>query len=116
LTASPGSDNEVIQEVLKNLFIEEIEVRTEEDPDVKPYVKEIGIEWIKVELPKEFIKVKDNLKRFLKSRYQNLKKIGILQKHNLDFVSKTDLLQLQAQLQGRIAKGEKTPQMWMVYR
>jgi len=36
LTASPGSDLEKIQEVTKNLFIEEVEIRTDQDPDVKP--------------------------------------------------------------------------------
>src|SRR3989344_4713831 len=39
LTASPGSDLEKISEVCSNLFIEEIEVRTPDDPDVKPYVQ-----------------------------------------------------------------------------
>jgi len=43
LTASPGSDMERIQEVCKNLYIEEIEIRTDKDPDVKPYVHEIDI-------------------------------------------------------------------------
>ncbi|HLD96739.1 MAG TPA: DEAD/DEAH box helicase, partial [Candidatus Nanoarchaeia archaeon] len=50
LTASPGSDIEKISEVCKNLFIEEIEVRTEADPDVKPYVQEISVEWVNVDL------------------------------------------------------------------
>ena len=36
LTASPGSDLEKISEVCKNLYIEDIEVRTEEDLDDKP--------------------------------------------------------------------------------
>ena len=38
LTASPGSDLDRIQEVCKNLYIEEIEIRTDQDPDVKRYV------------------------------------------------------------------------------
>ena len=38
LTASPGSDLEKIQEVVTNLSIETIEVRTDNDPDVKPYI------------------------------------------------------------------------------
>src|SRR3989338_4238689 len=39
LTASPGSDMEKIKEVCQNLFIEEIEIRTEESPDVRPYIQ-----------------------------------------------------------------------------
>ena len=46
LTASPGSDMEKIKEVCNNLFIEDIEVRSTEDEDVKPYVKEIDIKWV----------------------------------------------------------------------
>src|SRR3989338_51796 len=48
LTASPGSDMEKIKEICQNLFIEKVEVRTEEDADVKPYVQPIKIQWIKV--------------------------------------------------------------------
>src|SRR3989344_2102224 len=40
LTASPGSDMEKIREVCRGLFIEDVEVRTAEDADVKPYVQE----------------------------------------------------------------------------
>ena len=50
LTASPGDNLEKITEVCSNLFIEEVEIRTEEDPDVKPYVQEIDIKFVKVDL------------------------------------------------------------------
>ncbi|MBD3310622.1 DEAD/DEAH box helicase, partial [Candidatus Woesearchaeota archaeon] len=46
LTASPGSDLEKIKEVARNLHAEEIEVRTDSDPDVKPYIQDIRIEWV----------------------------------------------------------------------
>ncbi|MEK6816748.1 MAG: DEAD/DEAH box helicase, partial [Nanoarchaeota archaeon] len=46
LTASPGSDLAKIAEVCTNLHIEEIEVRTSDDPDVKPYVQELDIEYV----------------------------------------------------------------------
>src|SRR3990167_7885036 len=61
LTASPGSDLEKIQEVCRNLFIEDIEVRTDEDVDVKPYIQEMQIDWVKVELPRIFT----DIQRFL---------------------------------------------------
>ncbi len=112
LTASPGSDMERIQEVCKNLYIEDVEVRTEEDPDVKPYIKEIEIRWIKVNLPPDFNDVQKFLKDFLKERIQKLKKWGILKRVNLQYVSKTDLLSLQGQLRGRVASGEKDFILW----
>jgi len=112
LTASPGSDMEKIQEVCKNLYIEEIEIRTDKDPDVKPYVHDIEINWVEVELPKVFLEAKKYLQNFLKDRLEKLKKWGILRRTNLKFVSKTELLGLQAQLRGRASTGERDPVMW----
>ena len=48
---------EKITEVCNNLFIEEIEVRTETDPDVSPYVQETELEWVEVELTKELMRL-----------------------------------------------------------
>ncbi len=61
LTASPGSEIEKITEVCKNLFIEDIEVRTYEDSDVRPYVKEIDIRMVEVDLPQRFKLIKSYL-------------------------------------------------------
>ena len=112
LTASPGSDMEKIAEVCKNLYIEDIEVRTDEDPDVKPYIQEIKVEWVKVELPPIFVEIQKYLKDFLKERLQKLKTWGILHRADINFVSKKDLLGLQAQLRGRAASGEKDFVLW----
>jgi len=112
LTASPGSDLEKIQEVCKNLFIEEIEIRTDQDPDVKPYVHEIDIKWVVVELPQIFNDIKKYLQDFLKDRLGKLKEWGILQRANLSYVSKTDLLRLQGELRGRASTGEKDFVIW----
>ena len=43
LTASPGSQQETIDAVIKNLFIENIELRTPSDADVKEYLQDINI-------------------------------------------------------------------------
>jgi len=112
LTASPGSDLEKIQEVCKNLYIEEIEIRTDNDPDVKPYVHEIDISWVEVTLPTVFTEIRAYIKAFLKDRMEKLKKWGILKRTNLDYVSKTELLGLQAQLRGRASTGVKDFTVW----
>ena len=112
LTASPGSDLEKIQEVCKNLYIEEIEIRTDKDPDVKPYVHEIDINWVEVELPKVFLEAKNYLQNFLNDRLEKLKKCGILRRTDLRYVSKTELLGLQAELRGRAFTGEKDFVVW----
>lgn len=40
LSATPGNDLIKIQKVIKNLSISQIEIREEEDPDVKGYLKD----------------------------------------------------------------------------
>ncbi|MBR9698982.1 DEAD/DEAH box helicase [Candidatus Woesearchaeota archaeon] len=112
LTASPGSDMEKITEVVQNLHIEEIEVRTDEDPDVKQYIQEIDVKWVKVKLPPKFLDVKKYIDDFIKERLKKLKEWGILHRADTTFVSKKDLIGLQAQLRGRAASGEKDFVMW----
>jgi len=112
LTASPGSDLEKIQEVCKNLYIEEIEIRTDQDPDVKQYVHDIDVNWVEVELPAVFLEPKKYLQNFLKDRLEKLKSWGILRRTSVDYVSKTELLGLQAQLRGRASSGEREPVVW----
>ena len=51
MTASPGGIQEKVQEVCTNLGIARIENRTENDPDVRPYVFDREIEYISIELP-----------------------------------------------------------------
>jgi Fanconi anemia group M protein len=53
MTASPGGAVEKVQEVCGNLGIAHIETRTEDDPDVRPYVHERDIDIITIELPAE---------------------------------------------------------------
>lgn len=112
MTASPGSDMSKIEEVCRNLFIEDIEVRTDEDPDVKPYVQEMQIDWVEVELPRVFTDIQRFLLLFLKERFEKLKKWNVLKRAEVKYVSKSDLLGLQAELRSRISSGEKDFVIW----
>ncbi len=111
LTASPGSNMDQILEVCKNAKIEEIEVRMHEDPDVKPYVQEIDLEYVTIELPEELLSIKKFLDASFKSKIETLKTLGYFsgRKNN---VSRTDLLGVQGDLHRRIASGEKDFSMW----
>jgi ERCC4-related helicase len=51
MTASPGGAQEKVQDVCANLGIEHVETRTENDPDVSPYVFERDLEYIDITLP-----------------------------------------------------------------
>jgi len=105
MTASPGSNTEKIMEVCKNLFVEKVEIKTEKDGDVKPYIKEINVEWIQVELPHLFYKIISILKNCSKQRAKDLKSHGIV---NQSLISKKDILITLGKLQGQIAKGNKS--------
>ena len=112
LTASPGADEEKIQEVCGNLFIENIEVRTEDDPDVRPYVKGIRIEWKMVEMPDSFVTIKKHLETTLKDRLTTLKNMGLVSSANVN-ISKKDILLLRGKLQSEISKRGGTPELYI---
>ena len=110
MSASPGSDLETINEVCQNLHIEEIEVRNDEDEDVKPYVKNTKVVYTTVELPGEFKQAQKYLTDCYKERLKILKEFGLC--GSISSVSKTMLLRMQKELQQRIARGERDPAMW----
>ncbi|MEK6909787.1 MAG: DEAD/DEAH box helicase [Candidatus Aenigmatarchaeota archaeon] len=66
LTASPGATQEKIQEICDNLFIKNVEIRSESDLDVEKYIQPVEHENIYVEIPGEFKKTKMLLEEVLK--------------------------------------------------
>ncbi len=105
MTASPGSTMEKIEEVCKSLHVEEIEVRTETDPDVKPYIQETTIEWVEVTLSESFRKVHKYLTDCIRSKVEDLRNIGI--STGKLRMTRREMLDLQRQIQGRLASGER---------
>ena len=96
LTASPGGTKEKINEIMKNLGIENVEIRTEEDFDVEPWMKKKEVEWVHVELPQTFSNIRESLRKAYEKRLNNLRKIGFSKPVRV--VTKRDLLDLQKQL------------------
>lgn len=90
LTASPGNTEEVIREVCSNLGIVNIEVKSDEDPDVRPYLNPIEIEWKPVSLPQSLRQVVDGIKGYLEERYRNLKDLGLIR---AEYPTRKDLLE-----------------------
>lgn len=113
LTASPGSTEEEIQDVCKNLFISHVVVKHLDDADVKPYVNDIHVEWKKVTLPPEFLEIKTHLHAFVKEQLIFLKKIGYAQKMHLPFIRGRELLELQTQIRRDMVQfGTTKPQLY----
>ncbi|HLD00619.1 MAG TPA: DEAD/DEAH box helicase [Candidatus Nanoarchaeia archaeon] len=103
LTASPGSDLEKIKEVCANLKIDKVEVRTESDPDVKPYLQTVKLKWVKVPFPEEFKSIRTKLKTCIANKLIEIKQLGC--SHSSD-LNKSQMLGLQLELQKEISSGE----------
>lgn len=106
LTASPGSEIEKITEVCTNLFIEDIEIRTQDSPDVKEYIQQVDMKKIVVELPEEIKHIQRYLFDCYKSKLEEIKKLGYLH-GSVTSYNKTNLIAIQGQLHGLLARGEK---------
>ncbi|TET02389.1 MAG: DEAD/DEAH box helicase [Promethearchaeota archaeon] len=103
LTASPGSTEEKINEIKKNLYIDHVEIRTEQDSDVKPYIFKVDNEWIKVKLPSEFMDIKKIITEKLRTIFKWLKQQGLLNSSDITRVTRKDLLALDRVINGRIS-------------
>ena len=103
LTASPGTTREKINEIKQNLFIDHIEIRTEKDKDVKPYIQYVDNQWVKIKLPSEYLEIKRILEDRLKSVYKWFKENELLNSYDINKVSRKDLLQLNKVINARIS-------------
>lgn len=98
LTASPGAQRKKIEEICKNLNIRNIEIRTEKSPEVLPYVKEIKMDWVLVNLPPSILEIKKILENALVLRLKSLKEKGFIESYDIRKISRKSLIQIQNQL------------------
>ena len=78
LTASPGGTRQRAEEIRRNLFIERVDARTEDDPDIRPYVESTSLEVIKVPLPDDYCKVLKPLRAIYNEKIADLVEAGFL--------------------------------------
>ncbi|MFP4116211.1 MAG: helicase-related protein [Candidatus Aenigmatarchaeota archaeon] len=109
ITASPGGSEEEIRKVMDNLYLDEVEIRTESDKDVNPYVEKVAKEWKKVELPEEFKKVKKLLEEAYKKRIKKLKEWDYAPTGD---VYRKELLKLQGRLRKKISQGKEDKMLY----
>ena len=115
LTASPGSTLEKITEIKQNLFIDHLEIRTEKDLDVKPYIQNVENQWIKIKLPEEFLQIKRILDEKLKNVYKWLKEKDLLYSYDINKVTRNDLLQLNKMINKRISISKKDHELFDLF-
>jgi len=109
ITASPGNDVKTILEVCKNLDINNIEIRTKYDPDVKPYVYDLKITWKEILLPRDFAYTLQLLKKSLSERLQFLKDAGFIESSSVSMINRTKLLDAQKRIQAELQASMKPP-------
>ena len=117
MTASPGSNLEKIKEICEALFIEQVEYRSEEDWDVKPYINPVKVEWKHVRLPGKYAETAKTIRVMLKDRLEKLQSYGLIKK-KLEYVGRRDLLELgeklKEQLETAQTEAEKGPAYGMI--
>ncbi|CAG2228093.1 FANCM [Mytilus edulis] len=85
---------QAVQQVLANLLISHIEIRTEESPDIKPYSHERKVDKIVVPLGDELTSVKKKYVQILDVTINKLKRHGVI--YNRDTTSFSKFLILKA--------------------
>ncbi|MGD0817336.1 MAG: helicase-related protein, partial [Methanomassiliicoccales archaeon] len=105
MTASPGGSKTKIKEVCESLGIVDIEVRTEFDPDVAPYVQDVQMQHIEVEVPVDLRKIIAILSSLYDTYIKELTNLGVLERGRP--VNMRYLLDVQNNLQARLRSGEK---------
>jgi len=94
LTASPGSEVAKVNQICKHLEIEEVESRTRDSPDVKPYLQELEFEKVEVDFPKEFAEIQVLFQRIFNKKVSELRNRKLL----YGPANKISLLKLQRSL------------------
>ncbi len=105
LTASPGASKEKIEDICKNLSIEAVEIRTEHDEDIKPYMQEKNVTYVTMDLPDDLTRIIKEIKEVYREKVDNLKKYGMYKPSYA--VSKRDILMLQDRLRLEIHGGNR---------
>ena len=91
LTASPGSDSEIVREICRHLDIKEIELRTRDSADVAPYLQNLDFTKTEVDFHKEFLEIKVLLQRIFDGCVDKLRSRNLL----FGVANKIILLKLQ---------------------
>lgn len=76
LTASPGGKRARIEEVANALGIKNVEIRTQTDPDVEPYVQKTKIRWIHASLSPTLRLIKNEIDLLTEEYAQRMRDMG----------------------------------------
>ena len=110
MTASPGSEQEKIEEICSSLGVSRVESRTEYDRDVAPYVYKKDLEWRALELPAEIKQQRRALEAVLAERLAALRQLGLIKAKSKE-ISKSEILAVRESIVAQLAT-EKHPDLY----
>ena len=86
LTATPGNSADKVQDVVDNLHIDHIEIRTEDALDIKPYIKEKSVRLVVVRMPPAIEALRVAWVKLMHTFYDPLEKHGIVRSNNVAYL------------------------------
>ncbi|XP_009999505.1 PREDICTED: Fanconi anemia group M protein [Chaetura pelagica] len=92
LSATPGSDTKAVQQVISNLLIAQIELCTEDSPEIQPYSHERQVEKIVVPLGEELVDIQNAYIQVLETFAGRLIKIGVLARRDIPSLTKYQII------------------------
>jgi ERCC4-related helicase len=101
LTASPGGQDERIDEVVGALGVTRVEARSREDPGVAEYVQQIDVDYLWVDLPPATARIRGDLEDASYAVARKLQKMGYLRTKPIRSLSVKDLIALRAEIFAR---------------
>ena len=109
LTASPGTTKTKIKEIMTNLKIENLEIKTEDDLDVSQYINQVNTYWVKVHLPQPLEKINELLKIFLNQQAIKIRRYGFALRN---LFTQREILAIQARIFGMLKEKNKNPKLY----
>ncbi len=106
MTASPGSDMRTIKEVCVNLNLRRVDIRSEDDRDVAPYVHDTYVSRLKLNLPDDLVAIAHLLREILDRYVRELVSLKLMNPTRPP--TRGHLLEIQRTLQLRLNNGEKS--------
>ncbi|XP_067593013.1 Fanconi anemia group M protein isoform X1 [Pseudorca crassidens] len=92
LSATPGSDIKAVQQVITNLLIGQIEIRSEDSPDILPYSHERRVEKLVVPLGEELGAIQKAYIQILEALASSLIRRNVLMRRDIPNLTKYQII------------------------
>ncbi|XP_036625445.1 Fanconi anemia group M protein [Trichosurus vulpecula] len=92
LSATPGSDTKAVQQVVSNLLIGQIELRSEDSLDILPFTHERRIEKLVVPLGEELVTIQSAYIQVLEAFANRLIRVNVLMRQDIPNLTKFQII------------------------